>query len=42
MKSRLYGYENERTDWIAFKNEFNHDMDGMGEAFKNLGKNNVK
>ena len=42
LKSRLYGYENERTDWIAFKNEFNHDMDGMGEAFKNLGKNNVK
>ncbi len=42
LKSRLYGYENERTDWIAFKNEFNHDMNEMGEAFKNIGQNNVK
>ena len=38
LKNRLYGYENERTDWINFKNEFNRDMDEMGEAFKNLGK----
>jgi DNA repair ATPase RecN len=42
LKNRLYGYENERTDWINFKNEFNRDMDEMGEAFKNLGKKNLK
>ena len=42
LRSRLYGYEKERSDWESFKREFNNDMEGMGEAFKNLGKDNVK
>lgn len=28
--------------WEAFKAEFNHDMDELGESLKDLGKNNVK
>jgi len=42
LRSRLNGYETERSDWESFKREFNSDMEGMGEAFKNLGNNNVK
>ena len=42
LKSRLYGYEKERTDWETFKREFNHDMEGLGAAFKDLGKKNTK
>lgn len=42
LRSRLYGYEKERSDWEAFKREFNHDMDEMGNAFKDLGKDNSK
>ncbi|MEP7269679.1 MAG: hypothetical protein ABI844_18830 [Saprospiraceae bacterium] len=41
LKSRLYGYEKERTDWEAFKREFNHDLEGISEAFKDLGKKNT-
>lgn len=42
LKSRLYGYEKERSDWEAFKREFNSDMEGLGAAFSDLGKNNTK
>ena len=42
LRSKLYGYEKEHSDWEAFKREFNHDMDGVGEAFKDLGKDNTK
>ena len=42
LKSRLYGYEQERSDWEAFKREFNHDMDELGNSFKDLGKDNAK
>ena len=42
LRSRLNGYEKERSDWETFKREFNHDMDGLGESFKDLGKNNTK
>ena len=42
LRSRLYGYEKERTDWEAFKREFNHDMEGIRDAFKDLGKDNAK
>ena len=42
LRSRLYGYETERSDWESFKREFKHDMDGIGDAFKDLGKNNKK
>lgn len=40
LRSRLYGYEQERSDWESFKREFNRDMDEMGTAFENLGKDN--
>ncbi len=42
LRSRLYGYEKERSDWESFKREFNHDMDELGNAFKDLGENNAK
>jgi DNA repair ATPase RecN len=42
LRARLYGYEKERSDWESFKREFNHDMDGLGESFKDLGKDNKK
>ncbi|MCW3128338.1 MAG: hypothetical protein JWO03_3996 [Bacteroidetes bacterium] len=42
LRARLYGYEKERSDWETFKREFNHDMDEIGNAFKDLGKDNVK
>lgn len=42
IKSRLYNYETERTDWIIFKKEFNHDMDAIADGFKSLSKDNVK
>ncbi len=41
LRNRLYGYEKEPTDWEMFKQEFKHDMKGIGEAFKELGKKNT-
>ncbi len=42
LRTRLYNYEIERSDWETFKREFNHDMEGIGDAFKDLGKDNTK
>lgn len=43
MKVRVEKVKDEDKDnWEAFKKEFNHDMDELGEAFKNLGKKNTK
>lgn len=42
LRSRLYGYEKERSDWESFKREFNHDVAGVGNSFDDLGKDNVK
>ncbi|HLP49347.1 MAG TPA: hypothetical protein VK154_00540 [Chitinophagales bacterium] len=42
LRSRLYGYEKERSDWEAFKREFNNDMENLGNSFNDLGKDNVK
>jgi len=43
MKIRLEEYrEDGRENWVAFKNEFNHDMEELGTAFKDLTVNNVK
>ena len=42
LRSRLYGYEQERSDWEEFKREFNHDMDELGKSFDDMGKDNVK
>ncbi len=42
LRARLYGYEKERSDWESFKREFNSDMDGLGQSFKDLGEDNRK
>lgn len=42
LRSRLYGYEQERSDWESFKREVNRDMDELGAALENLGKDNAK
>lgn len=31
-----------KESWEIFKAEFNHDMEELGKAFKDLGNNNVK
>ncbi len=45
LKAKLRDYQHDdkdNTKWESFKREFNHDMDEMGNAFKDLGKNNAK
>ena len=43
MKIKLAEYKEDGTEnWISFKNEFNHDMDELGTAFKDLTVNNVE
>jgi len=32
LKNRLDAYETSQSDWEAFKREFNHDMDEVGQA----------
>lgn len=36
MTMRIDAYEKNHSDWEAFKQEFNHDMDGLGEALKDF------
>jgi len=43
MKQKLGDHkEDGKENWNAFKKEFNHDMDELGNAFKDLTVNNVK
>jgi len=43
MKARIDGYESSvHSDWDAFKREFNHDMDQLGQALKDLTVDNKK
>ena len=42
MKARLEAYEKIQSDWESFKYEFNHDMDAIGEALKDLTVDNKK
>lgn len=42
LRSRLAGYETERSDWEEFKREFDRDMDNLGKSFDDLGNDNVK
>jgi Skp family chaperone for outer membrane proteins len=37
LRSKLYGYEKERTDWLAFKQAFNRDRDKLRDAFRDFG-----
>ena len=43
MKRKLDDYKPDgKEKWQSFKTEFNHDMDGLGDAFRNLTVKNVK
>lgn len=40
LKMRLDNYEKNQSDWESFKREFNHDMDELGQAFKDITVDN--
>jgi len=40
MRNRIAAYEKSQSDWESFKREFNHDMDELGQAFKDLTVDN--
>lgn len=42
LKVRLDVYEKNNSDWETFKREFNHDMDELGKALKDLTVDNKK
>lgn len=45
LKARIKNHdamENRKEDWATFKTEFNHDMDELGQALKDLTVNNKK
>lgn len=43
LKDRMNTYKNDaNSDWNSFKREFNHDMDELGNALKDLTVNNKK
>lgn len=43
MKEKMENYRAEgKEKWESFKAEFKHDMDEMGQAFRDLGKDNVR
>lgn len=42
LKIRMESYEKSQSDWEIFKNEFNHDMDELGQAFDDLTIGNKK
>lgn len=42
MKARIDNYEKMQSDWASFKNEFNHDMDELGTALKDILVDNKK
>ena len=43
MKLKMANYKAEGKDqWEAFKTEYNHDMEELGKAFKDLSVKNVK
>jgi predicted nucleic acid-binding Zn-ribbon protein len=41
LKEKINAYSNDtKSDWASFKREFNHDMDELGSALKDLTVNN--
>jgi len=42
MKDRIYNYEKRQSNWESFKSEFNHDIDEIAQALKDLTVNNTK
>ena len=42
LETRMTAYHTGQRDWAEFKREFNHDMDELGQALKDLTVNNKK
>ncbi|MGQ7946552.1 hypothetical protein [Flavobacterium sp. WC2509] len=43
LKVKMRDYKNDaNSDWQSFKREFNHDMEGLGDALNNITVNNKK
>ena len=42
LKAKIENYEKRNTDWSSFKSEFNHDMDELGQALRDLTVDNKK
>jgi len=43
LKERMYNYKDEGDEkWESFKREFNHDMEGLGNALKDITNKNTK
>ena len=42
LRIRMDTYEKSQSDWETFKAEFNHDMDELGKALKDLTVDNKK
>ena len=42
LKKKISDYEKNKTDWDSFKREFDSDMEGLGNALRNLTVNNKK
>ncbi len=40
LRTNISNYEKNQSDWESFKREFNHDMDELGQAIKDLTVNN--
>ena len=40
LKTRIGAYETNQSDWESFKREFNHDMNEVGQALRDLTVNN--
>lgn len=42
LRSRIDTYDKTRSDWEAFKREFNHDMEEIGKSISDITVNNTK
>lgn len=42
LKKRMVMYEINKSDWLSFKREFNHDMDVIDQELKDLTVDNKK
>lgn len=42
LKTKLTNYKYEKSNWQTFKQEFKHDLDGLGNAFKDFTVRNTK
>jgi len=42
LKDKIENYETRKSNWASFKSEFNHDMDELGQALRDLTVDNKK